>query len=172
MLEKNIHKKFATWARTNYPDVIFFSTKAESGSKGVRINNAKLSSNDSHPDIIFLEPTLCYDGLAIELKKDGMEKKVAEVCHLSYEEKTAILNTLPKSKDGKEKHIIKQWQCMRRLTEKGCFASFACCYQEAEDIFKAYMSACATETSADDTKRLLSYLESTTEKYNLNVDAP
>lgn len=136
MLEKEIHLKFATQLRQAFRSLIFFSTKSETGTKGQRIQNAKLSSKHKHPDVLILNSGANnkYNLLAIEIKKPSLKPMVKRLCFVSDQERMDYYK-----KKGTEARILKQQECLRLIYKDGGVACFACSESEAMDMAIIYL---------------------------------
>lgn len=121
MSEYNEHRAVCQYLKLQYPKVIFLSD-----GSGVRVtpgiaNQIKnLKSGRGIPDLIILEPRGGYHGLCIEMKaKDSTVFK----------------------KDGslrKDKHLEEQWEVLKRLLNKGYYATFAIGRDDAMAIIDDY----------------------------------
>ena len=123
MTEQQEHIKICEYIKTNYPSVIFTSE-----SSGIRLtmNQArvlkKMRSNSGLPDLMIFEPRKGYNGLFLEIKKEG----------------TAIYK-----KDGDfraDEHIANQKQVLINLRNRGYFAEFVVGFQDAKPIIDFYFS--------------------------------
>jgi hypothetical protein len=118
--EEIIHKQICLYLRKQYPDVIF--TSEPSGLRlpiGLAVKLSKLRSGAKLPDLWIMEPKANYGGLFIELKAEGILKK-------NWEYKTP--------------HIKAQAETIKRLIDKGYYASFAVGFEDAKNIIDDYLN--------------------------------
>lgn len=121
--EEAIHAQFCAYVRTRYPDVIF--TSESSGIRltmGQAVKAKKLRSGARLPDFWMAEPRGRFSGFFLELKRNHDEVF---------------------RKDGSLKQddrVLGQAGVLRRLSEKGYKAEFACGLQQAIDELDYYMS--------------------------------
>lgn len=112
--EKDLQKQVCEYLKIAYPKILFNSDMA--GAMRLTIGQAvqisKLRSNKGYPDIAIYEPRNEFNGLFIELKKQG-EKLF--------------------KKDGSwiDEHVQEQYLCMSILRAKGYSAEFAIGWDEA-----------------------------------------
>ena len=123
MTEQQEHIKICEYIKNTYPSVIFTS---ESSGIRLTINQArtikKMRSNSGLPDLMIFEPRKGYNGLFLEIKKEG----------------TTIYK-----KDGDfraDEHIAKQKQVLINLRNRGYFAEFVVGFQDAKPILDFYFS--------------------------------
>lgn len=121
--EENVHSAVAQYIKIAYPKVIF-----NTDLSGIRLRMSQaikakeLRSSRSFPDLVIYEPRRGYHGMFIELKRPG-EK---------------ILR-----KDGQvvaDKHIQEQAEMLRKLTERGYYATFAVGFIAAKGIIDWYLN--------------------------------
>lgn len=120
--EKQIHKAFANFVKTVYPDVIFWSDM--SGLKvsiGTASEMAAVRSSKSIPDIFFAIPKGEFKGLFMELKAERSD---------AFKVDGSIRET---------EHIQDQAKMLDRLSHLGYEAVFACGLDECQKIFEGYM---------------------------------
>lgn len=120
--ETNLHIRIAYYIRHNYPDVIF--TSESSGIKltiGQAVLQKKMRSGRALPDLMVFEPRRGYNGMFLEIKKDGVNiyKKNGEI--------------------KRDKHLQEQEEVLSRLTEKGYFAKFVVGYESAIALIDYYL---------------------------------
>lgn len=120
--ETNLHIRIAYYIRHNYPDVIF--TSESSGIKltiGQAVLQKKMRSGRALPDLMVFEPRRGYNGMFLEIKKDGVNiyKKNGEI--------------------KRDKHLQEQEEVLARLTEKGYFAKFVVGYDNAIALIDYYL---------------------------------
>ncbi len=119
--EEKIQMEFCDYVRYTYPDIIFMCDLA-SGLKlpiWIAAKNKQMRSSKSLPDFFAAEPRKGFNGLFIELKKDGIRLKSG---------------AMPTSD-----HIRDQEAILERLRQKGYKAEFAVGIEEAKFIFDEYM---------------------------------
>jgi hypothetical protein len=122
--EKKISIELAKYINLQYPDVIFFPD-----ASGVRLTmgqaiqlRVQRCNRYKIPDFFILEPKGVYNGLILELKKEGES---------------------PYLKDGNlsnSKHIQEQHKSMLKLRSVGYFADFAVGLDEAIYRVNWYMN--------------------------------
>lgn len=121
--ESNTHAAVAQYLKVAYPRAIF-----NTDLSGIRLRMSQaikakeLRSSRSFPDIVVYEPRRGFHGLFIELKRTG--------------EKTH-------RKDGElvaDKHIQEQAEMLRKLTERGYYATFAVGFIAAKAIIDWYLN--------------------------------
>jgi hypothetical protein len=120
--ETNLHIRIAYYIRHNYPDVIF--TSESSGIKltiGQAVLQKKMRSGRALPDLMLFESRRGYNGMFLEIKKDGVNiyKKNGEI--------------------KRDKHLQEQEEVLARLTEKGYFAKFVVGYENAIALIDYYL---------------------------------
>lgn len=120
--ETNLHIRIAYYIRHNYPDVIF--TSESSGIKltiGQAVLQKKMRSGRALPDLMLFEPRRGYNGMFLEIKKDGVNiyKKNGEI--------------------KRDKHLQEQEEVLAKLTEKGYFAKFVVGYENAIALIDYYL---------------------------------
>lgn len=123
MKESTVQSAVATYIRLHYPTVLFHSDYG-SGLKltaGQAIVQKRMNGGlRGWPDMFIAESRYRYNGLFIELKKDG---------------------TRLKKKDGTwaSKHLEEQNEMLNKLQHKGYAAYFAVGYKEAIGIIDDYL---------------------------------
>ena len=122
--EYELQKSIARYLSYQYPDVLFMSdtiasvklTKTQAGrNKLVQKNGFKC------PDILVLEPRNGFCGLFIELKLVTPFKKDGEI------------------KASQEDHLLKQHECLIKLTSKGYFCCFSWSFEMTKLIIDNYL---------------------------------
>jgi len=123
MSEKEEHIKICNYIKNNYPNAIFTS---ESSGIRLTINQAKtlkqMRSNAGLPDLMIFEPRRGYNGLFLEIKKEG---------------------TVIYKKDGDlrtDTHLAQQKQVLINLRNRGYFAEFVVGFDSAKPIIDFYFS--------------------------------
>lgn len=121
--EESMHIALAQYIKLQYPDVIFTSE-----SSGIRVNMGqavkmkKLRSVGKLPDVIILQPSGHYHGLALELK---------------------ATNASPFLKDGSlstNEHVREQAKMLDRLKNKGYCAHFVVGLDQAKAEVDNYLN--------------------------------
>jgi hypothetical protein len=120
--ESVVQQRVCLYLRTHYPEVIFRSDFA-SGLK-LTIGQAKLhkslQSSRAWPDLVIYEPRGSYQGLCIELKREGV-----------------VLF----KKDGTlraDEHVREQAAMLKALRDRGYYAYFAVGYDAAVRLIEDY----------------------------------
>lgn len=113
--EKELHSQVCQYLKIQYPKILFNSDMA--GAMKLTIGQAvqisKLRSNKGFPDIAIYEPRGEYNGMFLELKKEG--------------------ETLFKMNgDYKDDHIRDQHCCIVLLASKGYYSTIAIGWDEAK----------------------------------------
>lgn len=134
MKEEDIQQQIADYLRLQYSDVIFHSDFG-SGTKltmGQAVRQKRLNGGKrAWPDIFIAEPVpRCvdgswnyeYNGLFIELKKDGTRLK-------------------KKTGEWASEHIAEQADLLDRLEFRGYKAVFAVGFDEAKEVINEYLGA-------------------------------
>lgn len=123
MSEYKLHKSICNYIKMQYPFVIFTSD-----ASGIRltIGNAKkmlaLKSNCKIPDLLILEPKGGFNGLILEIKKEGAK----------VYKKDGGLYSNP--------HLKAQDETLSRLTVKGYYADFVIGFDQAKYVIDSYMN--------------------------------
>jgi len=121
--EKQVHAQVCKYIDLVYPDVIY--TSDPSGLKttiGVAVElKSKRCKKYKVPDLIILQPKGQYHGLVLEIKANRIAL---------YTKKGEIKTN---------KHIKEQRASLDKLNRIGYYATFACGYDEATKIIRAYM---------------------------------
>jgi hypothetical protein len=128
--EENLQKRVCSYLRAQYPHVIFRSDYA-SGLKltmNQAVQHKRLQSSRSWPDLFIYEPMQhgdkIYNGLALELKKDGT---------------SVIMKIGPrKGRLSTDPHIQEQAIMLKSLNAKGYYANFAVGFDDAIRIIDWY----------------------------------
>lgn len=123
MSEKELQINISKWIKLQYPDVIF--TSESSGLKltiGQARALAKQRSDKGLPDMMIFEPRGGYNGLFVELKKEGS---------LIFKRDNTIRS---------DKHLQEQWEMIQRLRSKGYYAIFAIGFDQARTAITKYMN--------------------------------
>ena len=118
--EEKLQIAVCKYLKLQYPDVIF--TAESSGLKltiGQAVIAKQLRSSKGLPDLMIFEPNKYYNGLFIELKKEGTRLKNGD---------------MPSTK-----HIKEQEHILCSLFAKGYYACFACGFDEAKKIIDNYL---------------------------------
>jgi len=122
MTEKQTHIAFCKYMKLQYPDLIFIT---EASGLRLPIGMAKqlksMRSTDGLPDIFIARAVRPYNGLFIELKRDG-------------EKLTKLDGTY------KTPHLENQATTMRKLYGEGYAVGFAIGLDEAVSILRKYMA--------------------------------
>jgi hypothetical protein len=110
--EENLQKMVCRYLRIQYPNVIFRSDYAS----GLHLTpyqaktHASMQSGRAFPDLFIFEPSRGFNGMALELKKEGT---------------TIILKTgARKGKVSSNPHIQEQALMINNLRHKGYYADF------------------------------------------------
>ncbi len=123
MSEKDLHILVCKYIKTKYPGVLFNSDMSGVKlTKGQAAHASALRSSKGFPDIVIYEPRKRWNGLFIELKREG----------------TRIYK-----KDGStvsDKHIVEQSLMLESLSERGYYADFAVGYDEAIGLIDKYLN--------------------------------
>lgn len=123
--EYELQKAVARYLSYQYPDVDFMSdtiasvklTKGQAGrNKLVQKNGFKC------PDVLILEPRKNYFGLFIELKIETPFKKDGSI------------------KSTKDDHLLKQHECLQKLSSKGYLAKFSWGFDMTKQIIDEYLT--------------------------------
>ena len=123
MSEYKLHKSICNYIKMQYPFVIFTSD-----ASGIRltIGNAKkmlaLKANCKIPDLLILEPKGGFNGLILEIKKEGAK----------VYKKDGGLYSNP--------HLNAQQETLDRLTVKGYYADFVIGFDQAKYVIDSYMN--------------------------------
>lgn len=119
-----LSKHLSVYIRNQYPNVVFhFDTG--SGTKltmGQAVKMKCLNPLRGYPDLFIAEPRNGYNGLFIEIKKDG-EK------------------LLKRNKEFKTGHLEEQSSFLTILTAKGYKALFGVGYDECKKIIDEYLKS-------------------------------
>jgi hypothetical protein len=122
MSEESEHIAICNYIRYQYPKVIF-----NTDLSGVKLSKAAagkakmLRSSKGYPDIMIFEPRAEKHGLFIELKRTG-EK---------------IFN---KAGQYKTEHLEEQAEMIKKLNERGYYATFCVGYDEAVSVIDWYLN--------------------------------
>ena len=122
--EYELQKAIARYLSYQYPDVLFMSDTIASLklTKTQAIRNKLIQKNDfKTPDILILEPRNGFCGLFIELKLVTPFKKDGEI------------------KASQEDHLLKQHECLLKLTSKGFKAQFSWGFDMTKQIIDEYL---------------------------------
>lgn len=127
MTELELQAQVADYLRLQYPDVLFHSDFG-SGiklTKGQAVKQKRLQGGRrAWPDMFIAEPKsvgeLYYDGLFIELKREGTR-------------------LVKKNGEPASEHIREQAETLRDLRQRGYVAGFACGFDEAKKIIDGYL---------------------------------
>lgn len=121
--EADLQVKVADYLRLQYPNVIFHS---DYGS-GIKLTMAQAvrqkrqnGGRRAWPDMQLAEPRGGFNGLFIELKKEGTRLR-------------------KKNGDYASEHIKEQAELLEKLRERGFAAEFACGFDEAKTIIDRYL---------------------------------
>jgi hypothetical protein len=121
MSEKSEHLAVCNYIRYQYPDVLFNTDLSGiKMSMGQAMQIKPLRSGKGYPDIMIFEPRAGKHGLFIELKRTG-EK---------------IFN---KSGQYKTEHLEEQAEMIKKLNERGYYATFCIGADEAISIINWYL---------------------------------
>jgi hypothetical protein len=129
--EELITEILANYLRMFYPDVIYHidfgsGTKL---TKGQAIKQAKLNRR-GYPDLFIAEPRNGYQGMFLELKKDGVRLVKRDGVTWASE------------------HIREQAQMLEALGERGYWTDFAVGYDNAVELIQEYLGL--TSSASDD----------------------
>ncbi len=119
--EESLQLAVSKYLKLKYPDVVF--TSESSGIRltiGQAIKAKAMRSSDKLPDMIILEPSQGYSGMALELKKEG--------------------ETVFK-KDGNPVagRVAEQYKTLQKLSKKGYFATFGIGIDNAINLIDSYL---------------------------------
>lgn len=117
-VELGIQVRVCNYLRKNYPHVVFHSDYAANAdlSEHQKKVNKSLQSYYKFPDIVILEPSRGFVGMAIELKSPGT---------------SVVLKVGPnKGKLTTNEHIRQQAVTLRRLNKHGWWANFLIGYDQ------------------------------------------
>lgn len=109
-----------------YPGVLYhsdYSAGLHLTENQARINKS-IQSGPGFPDLIILNKSRTYSGLAIELKADGVP--------------VIIKSGQNKGRLTSNPHIRQQAQVLRKLIDQGWYANFGVGYQAAVDLIDWY----------------------------------
>lgn len=121
MSEKSEHQAVCNYIHYQYPDVLFNTDLSGiKMSMGQAIQIKPLRSGKGYPDIMIFEPRAGKHGLFIELKRTG-EK---------------IFNKLGQYKT---EHLEEQAEMIKKLNERGYYATFCIGADEAISIIDWYL---------------------------------
>lgn len=127
MNEESVHAQFVEYIKINHPDIIFNTDLA--GLKlsiGLAKKIKQLRSSNGFPDVVIYEKGTvkgkCYNGLFIELKRDGVR--------LYKRDGTRVKN----------EHFDEQHEMHDKLKERGYYACFAIGLNEAITILNTYLN--------------------------------
>ena len=121
LTESDIQIKVSQYIKEKYPDVIF--TFDASGLRlpiGYAMKIKKMRSSNGIPDLLVFEPKGGYNGLFIELKKDGVKIYKKDYTFTS-------------------EHYEEQFNVIEALKDKGYCAMFAFGLDEAKAIIDFYL---------------------------------
>ncbi len=116
-----VQEQVTSYIRLQYPNVVF-----KCDLNGVNLGMLlymklrKLGNKRGHPDLVIYEARKGYNGLFLELKKDGFK-------------------LLKKNGDFVNEHIKEQAEYLKSLNNKGYLAVFACGFDEAKRILDGYL---------------------------------
>ena len=120
--EKDLQKMVCDYLKAQYPKVLFNSDMA--GAMKLTIGQAvqisKLRSNKGYPDLAIYEPRGEYNGLFIELKKEG------EVLY-------------KKNGEAITEHVQEQINCINLLKAKGYYAIMCIGFDETKMAIDLYL---------------------------------
>ncbi|PPG91565.1 hypothetical protein C5C39_06955 [Rathayibacter sp. AY1F3] len=122
--ESVVQQRVCLYLKTHYPDAIFRSDFA-SGLKlsiGQATLHKSLQSSRAWPDLVIYEPRRSYQGLCIELKREGV----------------AVFK-----KDGSlraDEHLHEQSAMLAALRHRGYIADFAIGYDAAVRMIEDYFA--------------------------------
>lgn len=129
MSEKTLHRQVCDYIRVQYPKVIF-NTDLSGATKltmGQAVAMKRLRSNRGWPDLFIAEPRNGYNGLFLELKKEG----------------TSLLNKRAIDNYGypgfASDHIKEQYEMIEELRARKYKAEFAIGFDEAKKIIDQYL---------------------------------
>lgn len=119
--EAELHEAVCNYIRLQYPNILFNSDM--SGIKltmGQAIKAKKLRSSKGFPDLVIYEPINGFNGLFLELKREGEQLF---------------------RKDGtfKTDHLKEQGEILKQLSLRGYIAMFAVGFEQAKYIIDAYL---------------------------------
>jgi hypothetical protein len=121
--EQSLQRAVCDYIRYQYPDVMFNSdlSGATKLTMGQAVQLKNLRSNRGYPDLVIYEPRNGYHGLFIELKKEGekLYKKNGEFV---------------------SEHVAEQYQCMRKLIERGYYCHCAIGFEQAKILIDGYLA--------------------------------
>lgn len=122
MSEKTLHKAVCDYLRYQYPGILFNSDLAGATklTMGQAVAMKSLRSNRGFPDLSIYEPRKGYNGLFIELKKEG----------------EAVIN---KKGFPSTPHIAEQFLIIERLNLKGYKAEFGIGFDSTKQIIDEYL---------------------------------
>jgi len=120
--EKTLHKAVCDYLRYQYPGILFNSDLAGATklTMGQAVAMKSLRSNRGFPDLSIYEPRKGYNGLFIELKKEG----------------EAVIN---KKGFPSTPHIAEQFLIIERLNLKGYKAEFGIGFDSTKQIIDEYL---------------------------------
>lgn len=122
--EEKVQLSICKYIAVQYKNVIF-SCDLASGMKlsiGQAVKAKKMRSSRGYPDLFIAEPMHSFNGLYIEIKKEGVRVWL---------------------KDGslsQEKHIQEQAAMLDKLVNKGYMACFGVGFDMCKEIIDQYMS--------------------------------
>ena len=119
--EEHLQTAVSTYVKLAYPNVVF--TAESSGIRvpiGIAVKMKQQRSKHKLPDMIILEPNAYYNGLIIELKREGTRLKNGN---------------MPKTE-----HITEQQKTLDLLLKKNYYAVFCCGFDEAKKVIDNYMA--------------------------------
>lgn len=127
MTELELQAQVADYLRLRYPEALFHSDFG-SGIKltpGQAVKQKRLQGGRrAWPDLFLAQPKsvgeLYYDGLFIELKREGTR-------------------LVKKNGEPASEHIKEQGEVIKQLRERGYAAGFACGFDEAKNIIDEYL---------------------------------
>lgn len=122
MKEKSLHKSVCDYLRLQYPKVMFNSDMA--GAMKLTIGQAvqikQLRSNRGFPDIVIYEARNGFNGLFLELKREG-EKIFRQNGNFVSD------------------HVAEQNDCMNELMKRGYLCYFSVGFDEAKKLIDNYL---------------------------------
>lgn len=122
--EADTHRMVCQYLKIRYKDVIFASDFA-AGLKLTRYQAAMqkiLKSHRGYPDLFIAQPIGKWNGLFLELKRDG----------------TTVW--LQNGELTKDKHVREQYEVITQLRLKGYCANFAIGFDDAKSIIDWYLA--------------------------------
>jgi hypothetical protein len=124
MSEKSLHRSVCDYIRYQYKNVLFNSDLAGSMklTMGQAVALKSLRSNRGFPDLQIMEPKSGYNGLFIELKKDGTK-------------------LYKKNGSYATPHINEQVECLIELRSRGYKAELVVGFEEAKTVIDNYLKS-------------------------------